>query len=145
MPSNFETFMNYLSPLNLNLFTSLPIACSGVLDNFFTSELLLLTLAPIGISVFFLLAYSMECLYIKLFRREDRGGTTHTYSPLAQTKDKYINYFFYLTYLVLPSVTTTIFKTFLCTDISDNNEPELVLTVDMKISCSSPYYQVIYM
>ena len=51
---------------------------------------------------------------------------------------------FYLTYLVLPSVTTTIFQAFICTNIDPNNEDnsqyDWYLTADMSISCQSDEY-----
>jgi hypothetical protein len=59
-------------------------------------------------------------------------------------KNKYLNYFFYLTYLALPSTTTTIFQIFNCTELDPDNEDGQgtgsYLTADMNISCSSEYY-----
>jgi hypothetical protein len=61
------------------------------------------------------------------------------------TKSKYLNYFFYLTYLVLPSVTTTLFQWFICTNVDPENEDtdeyDRYLTADMSISCQSGYYK----
>lgn len=61
-----------------------------------------------------------------------------------QIRSQYVSYFFLLTYLVLPSVTTTIFQMFICTDVDPNNEDpgqnDLFLTADMSISCTSTYY-----
>ena len=61
-----------------------------------------------------------------------------------QIRNKYVSYFFLLTYLVLPSVTTTIFQIFICTDVDPNNEDpdqnDLYLAADMSISCTSTYY-----
>lgn len=57
---------------------------------------------------------------------------------------KYLRLFFYLTYLVLPSVTTKIFEIFPCTDVDPDNESSgednYYLTADMSISCTSDYY-----
>jgi hypothetical protein len=57
---------------------------------------------------------------------------------------QYLNYFFLLSYVVLPSVTTIIFQIFICTDIDPLNEtsdePRLFLLADMSVSCSSSLY-----
>jgi hypothetical protein len=58
---------------------------------------------------------------------------------------RYLTLFFLLTYLVLPFIATTLFRTFLCTDLDPNNEDsdpdDLFLTADMRISCTSDYYK----
>ncbi len=45
---------------------------------------------------------------------------------------------------MLPSVTTTIFQTFRCTDVDPDNEDadasDRFLSADMSISCGSAYY-----
>ena len=93
--------------------------------------LLLSTLMPVGLSLLLLL----------LFAAENRHFGWKTFDAL---KNKYLNYFFYLTYLVLPSVTTTIFQTFRCTDVDPDNEDsdasDHFLSADMSISCGSAYY-----
>jgi len=66
-------------------------------------------------------------------------------SKFNEVKDRYLNYIFYLTYVVMPSVTTTIFATFICTSIDPDDETDsgddLYLVADMSISCHSDYYK----
>ncbi len=53
-------------------------------------------------------------------------------------KEKYLNFFLYVTYLILPYLSTTIFQAYLCTNIDPNNEENnLFMTADMSISCTS--------
>jgi hypothetical protein len=93
------------------------------------------TLLPIGISFAILFVF----LIVSYPKRTNE-------SEYNACKDKHINYFFYLMYLVLPSVTKTIFQTFICTNINPldepdyNNEPDYYLTADMNIACNSTYY-----
>ena len=95
------------------------------------TSLMVTTLAPIAISL------ALLCLYL-------RDYYTSNGDSFEAIKLKYLNYFFYLTYLVLPSVSTIIFQTFVCTNIDPNNEDDDLedrfLTVDMSISCSGTYY-----
>ena len=62
---------------------------------------------------------------------------------LIQTR--YLNLFFYLTYFVLPSVTTSIFQLFVCVSVDPNGEDDDVndrfLAADVSISCDSDYYR----
>jgi hypothetical protein len=48
---------------------------------------------------------------------------------LSEIARKYIHYFFFLTYLVLPSVTTTLFQIFICTNV----DPDRYSYVDIHI------------
>jgi len=63
--------------------------------------------------------------------------------------NKYISYWFYLTYLILPSATSKIFQVFSCTDINPKHEIDVIeeykyrnyLTVDVSIACNSTNYK----
>jgi hypothetical protein len=60
-----------------------------------------------------------------------------------ELKDRYTNLLFYLSYVILPSVTSTIFETFLCENIDPYDEDggaDYYLQADRNISCSSTYY-----
>jgi hypothetical protein len=63
---------------------------------------------------------------------------------LNKIKNQYLNYFLYLTILILPSVTTTIFQMYVCINIDpsheDNADYDWYLSADTNIECYSPYW-----
>ena len=63
---------------------------------------------------------------------------------LNKIKNQYLNYFLYLTILILPSVTTTIFQMYVCVNIDPNHEDnadyDWYLSADTNIECFSPYW-----
>ena len=143
MPTSFTNFMDSLSFVNLSVGTLLPISCGETYT--FIDELYVVTLVPIGIAACFLTAFVCEYSYVRKkimsnwFRT--RGEKGRAFNDI---KTKYLSLFFYLTYLILPSVTTTIFQMYLCTDVDPDNETpgadNWYLTADMRISCTSNYY-----
>ena len=60
-------------------------------------------------------------------------------------QDNYFNGMLIFSYLILPSVSTTIFRMFLCTNVDPNHEDnyptDYYLTADMSISCEDVYYR----
>jgi hypothetical protein len=68
----------------------------------------------------------------------------------TKVKDKYLFYFFFLTYLILPSVTTSLFRMYICTNIDpnheDHNQHDSYLDADVRIPCKTDdwYKGVIY-
>jgi hypothetical protein len=126
-------FVLFTFILLLTLIGLFPVGCLVPLT--FIDDMVMHTLLPIGISFAILFLF----LIVSYPKRTNE-------SEYNACKDKYMNYFFYLTYLVLPSVTTTIFQTFICTNINPldepdyNNEPDYYLTADMNIACNSTYY-----
>ena len=54
-----------------------------------------------------------------------------------ETKNKYLAYLFYFTYLILPSITSTIFHMFVCTEVDSKN----YLVADIGIDCQSTYWR----
>ena len=54
-----------------------------------------------------------------------------------ETKNKYLAYLFYFTYLILPSITSTIFHMFVCTEVDSKN----YLVADIGINCQSTYWR----
>lgn len=66
-------------------------------------------------------------------------------AKLSVLRSRYMNLFFLLTYLVLPSVSVNIFGAFPCTNTDPDNvdsssEGSLYMTNDMSINCSSSRY-----
>jgi len=97
------------------------------------ATLLISTLSPIALSLIFFIGF--------LYENYNSNG-----DKFEELKHKYLNYVFYLTYLVLPSTTTVIFQTFVCTDVDPDNEDyddhDWYLSADMSIHCSGSYYNV---
>ena len=143
MPSAFINFSEGISVLNLNLFSVIPISCSGTYT--FVDTMIVSTAMPIGVAlvlfVIFVVSYSHERRLIQRNANRRRGDKAKKFQELQFL---YLSYFFYLTYLVLPSVTTTLFQMFICTNVDPSGEDSAAsdryLTVDMSISCDSDYY-----
>ena len=103
------------------------------------------TMAPMGIVCLMVIAFVYEYSGLRKKIQKNvnrkRGEKARLFSEL---RDKYVSYMFYLTYLVLPSVTSTIFQMFICTNVDpekeDQSDSDFYLTADMSISCSSDYY-----
>ena len=144
MPKAFNSFTNGLSFFNLNFATVFPIGCSA---NFtFIDTLIMTTVAPMIVGamlfVMFIFEYTFERKKIQANKERKKGDKKKAFNRI---KSAYTNYFFYLSYLILPMVSTTIFKMFICTNIDPHNETSgesnYYLTADLNISCSSTYYK----
>ena len=143
MPSSFTSFLHGLNVVNLNFANVLSLQCSTSYT--YIDELIVITLVPIGLTLLLFFVFLAQVVHVSMTlmqnpHRKHGEMTAHK----DRLKNKYLNYFFYLTYLVLPSVTTHIFQTFLCTNIDPlhetTNENNSFLTADMNISCKSDYY-----
>ena len=91
-------------------------------------------MAPIFLVVLLLIS-------LMLHLAANRSGGVESRSQIIT---RYLTLFFFLTYLVLPSASTTIFGAFTCRSIDpDNVMPgtPLYLRNDLSISCSSPRYR----
>ncbi|KAJ1440874.1 hypothetical protein B484DRAFT_427284 [Ochromonadaceae sp. CCMP2298] len=136
-PSSFTSFLRLISVVNLDLGSSVPVGCSQSYS--YIDQMVACTLFPIALTGAMWFAYLLEH-YGTLLCAPHTPPT-----QLTQLVNKYIHYFFFLTYLVLPSVTTIIFQMFMCTDVDPSSEDsapyDLYLTADVDISCTSDYYQ----
>ena len=143
LPRRFTSLLRIFSFVNLDFVSLLPLQCST--NYTFIDELLISTLLPIGLALGMVVSFLVHAMYVAVRLTEDpHRKFTAGRDKYDAIKDQYLNYFFYLTYLVLPSVSTLIFQTFLCTNIDPENEnpseDNLFLTADMSISCTSEYY-----
>jgi len=140
-PTIFMSFVNAIRVVNLNFSAAIPMSCSQTYT--FVDRLIFATVMPICLSVMIVV--------VGLAHRAVVAATTTTTlseqdreEKLSHLVSSYLTIFFYLTYLILPSVTTTIFRTFLCTNLDPNGEDDAdsdwYLTADMNISCTSDYY-----
>jgi hypothetical protein len=151
-PVQFARYLNAMTVFNLNVMSAVPVDCAhdGTYD--FLDKLVMITLAPIGLSLLLLMACIAEYTYRSLAYRHLHAIAKASEEVLDKEEKKlskvvtrYLTLFFLLTYLVLPFIATTLFRTFLCTDLDPNNEDadldDLFLTADMRISCTSDYYK----
>ena len=143
LPASFTSFANSLNIFNLSLTSIFPLGCDTKFN--FMDTLLWTTLSPILVAGLLFVAFLVEYTYhrrqIQANKYRKKGEKAAKFNA---TKEKYLNYWFYLTYMILPSVTTTIFRTFICTNIDPNHEDnsgsDYYLVADMSISCESEYY-----
>lgn len=137
MPIGFSGFCSAFQFVNLDVYSVFPVGCNHEFN--FMDELLWETLVPLimtallGLYVF--IAYGLYRYYQK------EASMLKSYE---EAKERALSLFFYLSYLVLPSVSVKIFQTFICESIDPNNEDpssdDYYLTADMSISCTSSYY-----
>ena len=143
MPGAFQKMANMLKVVNLSVASIVPISCSETYT--FIDSLYFATLMPVAIAAILVIlamwSYTSAAANIDLNPRSPLDAKKEAY---AEIRGKYMAYFLVLTYAVLPSVTTTIFKIFLCTDVDPENETpsgdSYYLVADMRISCDSDYY-----
>ena len=143
MPNSFVNFVNGIKFVNLSIVSLVPIGCTNKFT--FIDTLIMVTMAPICavclLVVAFVFSYSSARRAIQDDRNRKKGDKQRKFNEI---KARYLGYFFYLTYLVLPSVTTTISQMFVCTDVDpareDPEQEDWFLTADMSISCTSDYF-----
>ena len=143
LPKKVTSMLQSLAFVNLDFVSVLAVQCSS--NYTFIDKLIIRTLLPIGVTALLFVAFLLHAVYVGLkLKQNPHRKYREGRDKFDSIKDKYLNYFFYLTYLVLPSVSTLIFQTFLCTNIDPNNEDcsdtDRYLTADMSISCTSDYY-----
>jgi hypothetical protein len=118
-----------------------PLTCAARANYTFIDKLVMVTLGPIALSLLIALIGAVE--YQRCAYRS--RGDHNVKEALNKVTSRYLTMFLFLTYLVLPYVATTIFQTFLCTNLDpkdgDTDPSDLYLTADMRISCDSDYYR----
>ncbi len=141
LPANFDRFTRYFLFLNLNITSFVPLTCIGESMNFI-QKLLVATLGPIALAICLGLAFGVEYLRLKIRSNRYAESLLELYHSF---ESRYLNYFFYLTYLVLPSVSTLIFQLFVCKNVDPDDEDtdtyDSFLVADVRISCTSDYYK----
>jgi len=99
---------------------------------------------PIALTIILILISFAD--YQSKIKQQDvvlSGGLDSNEQIYNDVKSKYLTYFFILTYLILPSITTNLFQMFVCTNVDPNNEDEdlnYYLTVDVRIPCYTEYW-----
>jgi hypothetical protein len=128
-PSTFYNFFGIFSFLSFNYATIIPFGCSIGYD--YVDILLATTIGPIVLVALIYIAYEVDCCLQSEGREKGHRAKIWT---------RYYQYFLYLTYLVLPSVTTVIFRMFPCQNVDGQAEDQYYLRSDLSISCSSERY-----
>jgi hypothetical protein len=130
-PPSLYNFFDIFHFLSFNYATIIPFGCSISYD--YVDVLLATTIGPIVIALMIWIASAVESYWYVSGRdtKEGRGEETQT---------RYYQYFLYLTYLVLPSVTVEIFGMFPCQIVDAIEEDQYYLRNDLSISCSSERY-----
>jgi hypothetical protein len=138
-PASFNVVLNAFSVFNFNIMNTVPFSCSG--NYTYIDTLVLKTLFPIALTIVLFVVGGADAAWQT---RSLHITDSARFPIVSAVKDQYLTYFFFLTYLVLPSVATTIFQTFLCTNVDprgeDNDKYDTYLIADMSISCTSDYY-----
>jgi hypothetical protein len=129
LPSAFTGFVSGISVVNLNLAKALPIGC--IRPYTFIDQLVATTLFPILLTGLIYALFLLENLCVTRYIH----STETRKHKLNLIFNKYLNYFFYLTYLVLPSVTTTIFQIFICTNVDPDryNTPVTLYSIQYTV------------
>ena len=141
----------------LDIFSIIPLGCKFNFHYF--TQLLMWTLMPIAVTLFLLVCavceyyYYRHCNYRFYLEIENSNSNNvleknEMLQLYNNIKNKYLSYFFYLTYLILPSVSSKIFQMFLCTNINpdhehyhDIQEHDTYLTADVGIPCDTAYWK----
>jgi len=123
-PVSFSKFVSAFSFVNLNVIQLIPVDC--MFESNFLTGLITTTLFPIGLSgiLFVIEKYFESRPDLKI-------------QEIQEIRGQYFGYFLFLTFLVFPSVCTTIFQTFSCHKL-DNGES--YMRADYSIDCDSGEY-----
>lgn len=142
----FTRVVNVINPQLFSLFAA--VGCDQPIH--YADVLLWSTVSPL------IAAVVIACVGYAHMRYRAYASKVKELSDFAQkeavktVRDRYLTIFYMLTYLVLPSVTSTIFRVFLCVDVDPQNEDSMptdhYLIADLSMSCESDEYRrwVIY-
>lgn len=143
-PSQFAAFYNTFRVFNFSLSQIIPLSC--LFDGDYVDALLVVTLSPIFFTLFIVIVAFLEFFIRK--RYMIGAHATHVLkvqSLYKELKFRYISFFLIVSFMVLPSIATTIFKIFPCQNIDPNNDDDLpgtyFLIADYSIDCDSDRYR----
>ena len=130
-PKAFEALIGWTSFLELNIIQILPISCLQPSFNFY-GKLLVVTLFPIGLTIMIFVIAKLSVLS----HAPDRAHGIWNHS---------FGWFLLLTFIVFPSVSTTVLRHYNCISFdvgqSDGStKTEKILESAYDISCESPSY-----
>ena len=116
-PPAYETFLATLSVVNLNLGSILSLSC--VVETHFYVWLVLATIAPIAVLCALAVTYQVAIV-----------RNSHSIHAMRVARNKHISVGLFLLFVVYPSVSHTIFQTFVC-DPLDSGDSYLRADYDL--------------
>ena len=133
-PSSFSEFLDGLNFIQLDFMRIMPLSC--VLNIDYVNNLIFITMAPIILLIVVGLAFLLQLFVVK---RELRRSICHEddsesrdaavfklasqiHEEALRIRRRFIYIFLLLTYLILPTVTTTIFRMFPCQNVDPSDE-----------------------
>ena len=142
-PYLFKRLSQVLQSFLLDISVLIPFGCKYSHYYNFIDKLIFWTLLPIALTIILIL-FSFADYQSKIKQQDDvLSGKDSNEQIYNDVKSKYLTYFFILTYLILPSITTNLFQMFVCTNVDPYNEDEdwnYYLTVDVRIPCYTEYW-----
>ena len=153
-PVNVTAFYQVISYANIFNSVSSPQCAVSYRFTYFDT-LVMRTCAPIGVSILILVAYTFECcrdefakkkkLPVNLNTNINEVQITECIDYTASLKKKYTYSFLFLCFLVLPSVTVTIFGAFICVNVDPDKleppgTPTMYMYNDLSVDCNSSQY-----
>ena len=131
LPSTLrEFYLILLKITDLNPFAAFGLSCANHAFRSFKTRLVFAITAPIVLSAA-LLAYALLQVYV-LRRNAEKCFTRYAHLQLI------------VLFLVLPGVSTTIFRTFLCDEGFVEDKSVSFLEADLTLSCESSEWQMLY-
>ena len=143
-PDGFKSRMIELSSVvNIGVSRSAIFNCLLGWSFDFVDQLLLVTIYPAVVLLLFVVVCRLH-VYLKLERNPTTSKSSAAYiSEAGVVRAKYVEFFLFFTYLILPSVVVTIFETFRCQDVDPDDVSaggDSYLRQDYSISCHSSRY-----
>ena len=127
-PPEFKQLLSYLGLLELNLFSITPLSCLFGYNYHF--NLLFSTLWP---------AAACGTLMLLSAQARRRARRRHGPDAISDVAEGWSDLAFLLLFLIYPSVSSTIFRTFLCVTLDDGSR---YLRLDFSIDCDSREHQL---
>ena len=142
-PYLFSKLTVIVTAFYFNISVLFPFGCQYSKYNFIDTMILWTTLPMIFIVLLFLV--SIVEYRRKITKLKHENDTYERELIYDEVKNKYLFSFFFITYLILPSVTTVLFRMFICTNIDPNQENkdddyDKYLVADVRIPCYTSYH-----
>lgn len=141
-PYLFARLSNALNAFLLDISVLFPFSCQYSHYNFI-DKLIFMTILPVAITIVLWLIFIGHYQYVITHLRPTKSKLIMIDRIFHELKNRYLTYFFFMTYLILPSVTTNLFQMFICTNVDPNNEDadhNYYLTADVRIPCYTSYW-----
>jgi hypothetical protein len=137
LPSSYTNFTNVFQFFNFSIPSILPLSCMFRHD--FISTLMLVTLMPFFITGFLIIAFVLNFALQKAYVKTKFA----LHQLRVRLQYRCFSLWLLMTYLILPSITTTIFQIFLCENVdpaSEDSSDNLYLIADYSIKCKGGHY-----